>query len=56
MTQSGWGWSLLGVLADLPEIVIQYLFIKLRRCVFELKRRYAKRRNVDEGERNQQRE
>jgi hypothetical protein len=44
------------MLADLPEIVIQYLFIKLRRPVLELKRQYAKRRNVDEEERNQQRE
>jgi hypothetical protein len=39
------------MLADLPEIVIQFLFIKLRRRLLELKER-----DVDKRERNQQRE
>jgi hypothetical protein len=39
------------MLADLPEIVIKFLFIKLRRRLLELKER-----DVDKRERNQQRE
>lgn len=43
-----WGWSLLDMLADLPEILIQYLFIKLRRGVLRFKQLYAKRLHCDE--------
>jgi hypothetical protein len=49
-----WGWSLLDMLADLPEILIQYLFIKLRRHVLEFRQLCAKRRNSDERERRRQ--
>jgi hypothetical protein len=43
-----WGWSLLDMLADLPEILIQYLFIKLRRGVLKFRQLYAKRPHCDE--------
>jgi hypothetical protein len=51
-----WGWSMLDILADLPEILIQYLFIKLRRRVLELRQLRAKQRSSDERWRNRQRD
>jgi hypothetical protein len=47
-----WGWPLLEILVDLPEILIQCLFIKLRRRVRAFRQPYAKRPIVDELERN----
>jgi hypothetical protein len=51
-----WGWSLLDMLADLPEILIQYLFINLRRRLLEFRQLYAKRPNVDERGRKRERD
>jgi hypothetical protein len=43
-----WGWSLFDILADAPEILIQYLFIKCRRGLLNLRQLYAKRPICDE--------
>jgi hypothetical protein len=51
-----WGWPLLDLLADVPEMLIQYLIIKIRRRVRAFRQAYAKRPIVDERERNQHRD
>jgi hypothetical protein len=51
-----WGWPLLDLLADVPEMLIQYLIIKLLRRVRAFRQAYARRPIVDERERNQHRE
>jgi hypothetical protein len=49
-----WGWSLLDLLADLPEILVQYLFIKIRRQVVAFQQLCSRRQDSDEAGRNRQ--
>jgi hypothetical protein len=56
ITDEWWGWSLLDLLADLPEILVQYLFIKLRRQLLAFQQLCSRRQGSDEGGRNPQRD
>jgi hypothetical protein len=38
-----WGWSLLDLVVDLPEILIQYLFIKIRRQILAFRQLNGRR-------------
>jgi hypothetical protein len=38
-----WGWPVLDLLADVPEIVLRYLFIKGRNQILSLRSRFARR-------------
>jgi hypothetical protein len=50
------GWTLLDLLADLPEMLIQYLLLNIRRQVLAFGRLCSRRTNSGDRRRNRQRD
>jgi hypothetical protein len=51
-----WGWTVLDLLADLPEMLIQCLFLKIRRQILAFGPLRSRRSNSDDRGRNRQRD